>query len=138
MAQAKQAMEAMHAKIGEQQQVIDTDSVKMHGQLQIKQIDANVKLEELRFEAAKLQESSREHRIDNDTKIRVAQIQAESAAIKVRADLMIAQVGINAEMAAVNIQSETQRLLKLADLQVSATDAAAAELEPDADDGSVM
>lgn len=54
------------------------------------------------------------------TKLHVAQIHAETEAMKVRAEMIKLQAEIDAEGAKVAIQEETKRLLKLADLSITA------------------
>lgn len=105
MAQLQEAAQAMQAKIAEQEQIIQTDTIKMQGQGQIAHMEAQAK--------------AAQQAADNAAKFKVEQLKAEVAALQARVELLKLQAEIDAELAKVAVQEETKRLLKHADLEVS-------------------
>lgn len=94
LAQLQQVMQAMEAKIREQQQLIDTQGIKADADLQ-------------------------KAREDHAAKLQIEQLKAEVAAMQVRAELIKAQAEVNAEIGMTLMQEETKRLAKKADLTLS-------------------
>lgn len=105
IAQLTETIEAMKAKIIEQDKIIETDTIKMQGQGEIKAYEANAK--------------AKEQAADNAAKFQIEQLKAEVAAMQARVELLKLQAEIDAELAKVAVQEETKRLLKHADLQIN-------------------